>query len=133
MFKSNVIVNRKMIKTGESHRRQVQRAYNKSVHWNTQNGSKILLDESHPYSSHNKKKSIGMSLDMSNIENLNPMLTQTNNDSKSVDDFFENKEFIGPKINTMSVTPDVIVQWIRDTLEDATYFKIPGIVLHPDK
>ena len=130
---NNVYANRKMIKTGNGHRRQVQRTYNKSVHWNTQDSSKIFLDDSHPYKSHNKKKSIGVSLEFTNLDNLNPMLTQTNNDCKSADDFFENKEFTGPKLNGLSVTPDVIVQWIRDTLEDATYFKIPGNVVNPDK
>ena len=33
----------------------------------------------------------------------------------------------------MSITPDAIRQWVRDTLEEAEYYKIPGTIAHPDR
>ena len=106
---------------------------NKSVHWNQNYLGSDLLEVNHPYSSHSKNRPVAASFDTNASEKLNPVLSQTLNNINEVIDFPENTYFTGPKINALTVTPEVIIQWVRDTLEDASFLKIPGYVLNPDK
>ena len=45
----------------------------------------------------------------------------------------EVKGYTDSNLNGLSVTPEVILQWIKDTLEDASYFQVPGTVANIDK
>lgn len=135
IFKNNVIVNRKMIKTGSTNRKKVIRGTNKSVHWNSKATQDDELLEDSDYTkmntTHNKRRSIGNPMDMSGFDLSNPLMSQTHNDSVYIDPF-DTKNF-GPKMGGMSVTLEVITQWVRDTLEDAEYFKIPGSIANKER
>jgi len=38
-----------------------------------------------------------------------------------------------PGLGSIKISSDVVTQWIKDTLEDASYFRIPGTVMNPEK
>ena len=71
-------------------------------------------------------------MEFSALDKINPVFSQTYSNLKQADDIADGFYFSGPKIGGLTVTPEVIAQWIRDTLEDATYFKIPGTITKPE-
>jgi hypothetical protein len=123
MFQNNIVVNRKMVKTGQNEKRQ-DRSTNKSVHWSQNHND--LTEESRNFA-RDKRRSLGSGYESKTVDSLNPVSIKQDN-LRMAESVLEMREYTGPKINAMSVTPEVITQWIKDTLEDAAYFEIPGAI-----
>jgi hypothetical protein len=117
MFKNNIVAHRSTVRTSGHKRRGMHKNYNKSVHWSSNYQSKTILDESIIH--HQKRKSIGP-------YETTPNLIAAGNTEKF-------GTFSGPQFGSISITPEVVTRWIKDTLEDATYFQVPGTIKNADR
>jgi len=79
-----------------------------------------------------KRKSLCNGVDNQTMNSLHQPSVKTY-DSRINDSFVELTDSSDTRLKNLSITPEVIVQWIKDTLEDAAYFQVPGTVANADK
>ncbi|CAI2364608.1 unnamed protein product [Moneuplotes crassus] len=122
VFHNNVIINPKMIKKKRRHRGR-NRFENKSVYWDPNYTKKILLDDgSREFASMARRSIEPESL---NQDSFLPIPKKSIDDSQVECSTTEIRSRKEPSLAKISVSSDTILQWIKDTLEDATYFQTP--------